>query len=117
MNKIPTYVSQVIGGWVYLKGSTVALQNAGLRPERQLVGGSRIKYPEIDGYAFENKALFDLLNQLNDLGVAFSAGKEWCPSEVMEEGQERGLVPKPFMRIFWTGPDKWHLKEICLTIK
>jgi len=117
MNKKPTYVSQIIGGEIWLKGSVSALKKAGLRPKWKFLVGHQIKYPEIQGYAYENKELFKLLNQLNDLGIAFSGGKEWCPSEVMEEGQARGLVAKPFTRIFWSGPGKWHLEEICLTTK
>jgi hypothetical protein len=43
------------------------------------------------------------------LGVPFSAGREWSPSEVVEDLRDRGLVDGPFQEIAWTGAD-WRLR-------
>lgn len=39
---------------------------------------------------------------LRDLGVAFSSGKEWSPSEVFEYLREMGLITGKYTRISWT---------------
>ncbi len=46
---------------------------------------------------------------LRDLGVAFSAGREWCPAEVFAWLRERGLLEGAYLRIAWTGPQQFQL--------
>lgn len=46
---------------------------------------------------------------LRALGVAFSAGKEWCPSEVFEYLREQGLLSGTFVRVAWTQPGQYRL--------
>lgn len=58
----------------------------------------------------EEKAIaFNLLNKNN---IAFSAGREWCPSEVFEYLREKGLVIGSYRRIAWVNPH-----ETTLTIE
>ncbi|WP_339533382.1 hypothetical protein [Pseudomonas mucidolens] len=45
------------------------------------------------------------------LGVAFSAGKEWCPSEVFEYLRHMGLLSGKFLRVSWTQPGQYRLTD------
>jgi hypothetical protein len=51
-----------------------------------------------------------IAGQLRDMGVAFSAGKDWSPSEVMKDLRDRVLCEGPFTEISWTGPERWNLR-------
>ena len=52
-----------------------------------------------------------LAGSLRDLGVAFGAGREWSPSEVVQDLKDRGLVSGEFTEIAWTG-EAWRLRAI-----
>jgi len=39
--------------------------------------------------------------RLRDLGVAFSAGREWCPADVFEHLRDRGALEGPYLRVAW----------------
>ena len=52
------------------------------------------------------------LQPLVDLGLAFSSGREWCPIEVAEDYRQRGLLKGKLKNIYWTGPGKWHVREL-----
>jgi hypothetical protein len=51
-----------------------------------------------------------IAGQLRDMGVAFSAGTDWSPSEVMKDLRDRGLCEGPFTEISWTSPGRWNLQ-------
>ncbi|MBA0100612.1 hypothetical protein WH218_16350 [Stenotrophomonas indicatrix] len=42
--------------------------------------------------------------RLRDLGVAFSAGREWCPADVFERLRDRGALEGPYLRVAWRTP-------------
>ena len=52
-----------------------------------------------------------LAGALRALGIAFSAGREWCPSEVVQGLRDRGLLEGEFTEIFWTGQG-WGTRTI-----
>jgi hypothetical protein len=52
------------------------------------------------------------LQKLVDLGLAFSSGKELCPIEVATHYREQGKLQGKLQNIYWTGPGKWHLREL-----
>ena len=54
----------------------------------------------------DNKS--ELFEKLRDLGVAFSGGKEWCPSEVFEYLRKTGLLSGNYTKISWSGPRDHH---------
>lgn len=54
----------------------------------------------------EKATLFDQLRQLE---VSFSAGREWSPSEVFEHLREQGLLSGKYKRISWSSPHKYNV--------
>ena len=48
---------------------------------------------------------------LRDLGLAFVAGREWCPAEVFGHLRDKGLLSGPFLRIAWTQPGSCRVEE------
>jgi hypothetical protein len=59
----------------------------------------------------EKKAL--VLEDLRDLGFAFSVGPGWSPSEVFEDLRDRNLLQGCYKRLSWTGPKQFHITEDC----
>ena len=59
----------------------------------------------------EEKA--QVLTTLRDLGVCFSAGREWNPTEVFEWLRDQGLVSGPYRRIGWRGPGDFEVWADC----
>lgn len=57
----------------------------------------------------EKAKVFD---SLRNLGIAFSYGREWCPSEVFEYFRDIGLLSGDFQRIQWRGPDDFYITKI-----
>ena len=54
----------------------------------------------------EKASVFDALRNLN---AGFSAGKEWCPSEVFEYLRDMGLLTGTFCKVAWVSPGKVRL--------
>ena len=52
-----------------------------------------------------------LLTQLRDAGICFSAGREWCPSEVFEYFREQNLVAGKYKRVSWSAPKNFTIQE------
>ena len=52
----------------------------------------------------DNKQKAKVFDELRSLGVAFSAGKEWCPSEVFEYLRDEQLLSGKYLRVAWTQP-------------
>ncbi|WP_092151225.1 MULTISPECIES: hypothetical protein [unclassified Pseudomonas] len=50
-----------------------------------------------------------VFDALRSLGVAFSAGKEWCPSEVFEYLRDEQLLSGKYLRVAWTQPGQYRL--------
>lgn len=50
-----------------------------------------------------------LFAALRALGIAFSAGREWCPADVFGWLRERGLLEGPFLRIAWQAPAQFQV--------
>ena len=71
-----------------------------------------------DGAGFELRCsepmtfeeLAALATKLRDMGLAFSAGPDWSPSEVMNDLRDRELCNGPYTQISWTGPEQWSLQ-------
>ncbi len=45
--------------------------------------------------------------RLRDLGVAFSAGREWCPADVFEHFRDGGLLQGAYFRVAWRTPQQF----------
>lgn len=53
-----------------------------------------------------------LFTQLRDAGICFSAGREWCPSEVFEHFREQNLVAGKYKRVAWSDPQNFTIQEL-----
>jgi hypothetical protein len=53
-----------------------------------------------------------LAARLRDLGLAFSAGPDWSPSEVMQFLRDEGHIAGTFMEIAWVDGGVWKLREL-----
>lgn len=51
-----------------------------------------------------------LVRQLIQLGAAFSAGRDWSPSECVEYLKDQGLVTQSFKTISWKGPGQFEVR-------
>ena len=68
--------------------------------------------PEKDIYVLQvadNTQKAKVFDALRSLGVAFSAGKEWCPSEVFEYLRDEQLLSGKYLRVAWTQPGQYLL--------
>ena len=54
-----------------------------------------------------------VLTALRDLGLCFSAGREWSPTEVFEWLRDQGLVSGHYRRIGWRGPGDFEIWDEC----
>ena len=52
-----------------------------------------------------------LAMQLRELGLAFSAGREWSPVEVVQHLQDLGHFDGGFVEIYWGRGEGWTLRE------
>lgn len=53
-----------------------------------------------------------IFSSLRDDGVAFSDGREWCPSELFEYFRGQNLLSGKFKRISWQDPQNFIVAEI-----
>ncbi|TVP52495.1 MAG: hypothetical protein EA349_15495 [Halomonadaceae bacterium] len=60
-------------------------------------------------HVFDDNEKASVFNALRDLKVGFSAGKEWCPSEVFEYLRDIGLLTGTFCKVAWVSPGKVRL--------
>lgn len=52
-----------------------------------------------------------IFSALRDEGVAFSDGREWCPSELFEYFREQNLLSGKFKRVSWQDPQNFSVTE------
>lgn len=57
----------------------------------------------------DDKLKARVFDELRSLGVAFAAGKEWCPSEVFEYLRDEQLLSGKYLRVAWTQPGQYRL--------
>lgn len=57
----------------------------------------------------DDKQKAKVFDELRSLGVAFSAGKEWCPSEIFEYLRDEQLLSGKYLRVAWTQPGQYVL--------
>jgi hypothetical protein len=106
----PAHVSIARFDWWQVRGADLpltALKRLGLR--RSLLPWGEINARFRPPLHFE--AMAQLARGLIELGLAFSAGREWSPSEVVQDLRDRGLLDGPFTEIAWTGPE-WVLRTL-----
>jgi len=53
-----------------------------------------------------------IFEKLRDMGVCFSAGREWSPSEVFEHLREKGFLQGGYRKISWKGPGNYIVENV-----
>lgn len=104
-NNISAYITQADGDFVCIKNLDQNIM--------KLLTDTGLKYEETDnnckiGVANDaDKA--QLMEQLRDLEIYFSDGKEWCPSEIFEHFRNKGLTHGKYTKISWISSNSYRL--------
>jgi len=53
-----------------------------------------------------------IFEKLRGMGVCFSAGREWSPSEVFEYLREKGFLNGRYRKISWKGPGNYIVEDV-----
>ncbi|HFK2920582.1 TPA: hypothetical protein ACGY72_001751 [Stenotrophomonas maltophilia] len=99
------YVQQADGNTVQ-----VVLVDTTAQPALRALGFAGVP-PVLHAPVANDAAKARMFAALRDLGVAFSAGREWCPAEVFGWLRECGLLEGPCLRIAWTGRQQFQLTQ------
>ena len=109
--RLPSYVSWIGADYVEVDART----NADAEKLRQLgfvlAGRGRKRGTMQKGVRGEAE-IARALQSLADVGLPFSAGRDWCPIAVAKELRDRGLLAGPLKMIGWSGPGQWQVKEV-----
>ncbi|MGF6418929.1 hypothetical protein ABH900_002432 [Stenotrophomonas sp. AN71] len=101
LTPLSAYVQQADGSTVQ-----VVLLHAGVRVALHALGFEG-EAPTLRAEVGDDAGKARLFAALRDLGVAFSAGREWSPAEVFSWLRDRGLLEGPCLRIAWTDPQQY----------
>lgn len=102
---IAAYISQADGDFVSVKN---------LDPDiGKLVTDFGFQYKEADNccriHVTNDVDKARLLEQLRDLDIYFSDGKEWCPCEIFEHFRDKGLTHGKYTKIIWIAPNSYRI--------
>ena len=93
----------------------VVERSRGLRGPLRRLGFRRLPFAQTATFASRRALSFEEMGRmamaLRDLGIAFSAGRNWCPSAVVAQLRDDGLAQGEFTEIAWTG-EGWLLRKI-----
>ena len=99
------YISQADGDFVSVKNIDLSI--------RKSLTNIGLKHEETDNnckiYVVNDAEKAQLMEQLRDLEIYFSDGKEWCPSEIFEHFRDKGLTHGKYTKISWIGPNAYHI--------
>lgn len=99
---IDAYVNQADGNRIGVK-----LLNDGQQSALQALGFTSHEEDTLTLPVADDAAKAIVFIRLRDLGVAFSAGREWCPAEVFEHLRDSGLLDGPYLRVAWRTPQQF----------
>lgn len=105
MNEVKAYVTKADGKIVRVKAVSNSVDDKVLNLGF-IFDADFFEY-KIQISSNEQKA--ELFNELRNIGVAFSSGKEWCPSEVFEYLRDSGLLNGSFIKISWKEPGNYYV--------
>jgi hypothetical protein len=95
--------------WVVRHGFALEWKLRGIGFHRWLPGlPFEAKYKRALGH--DHMAL--VATHLRDLGVAFSAGPGWSPSELLQFLRDEGYFAGPFTQIAWVDGGAWTLRDL-----
>lgn len=94
--------------WVVRNGGPLARELRRLGFSRWLIGPWEARFRP--ALSFEAMGL--LATQLRDLGLAFSSGRDWSPSETVADLRDRGHLTGVFTEIAWGEKGEWRLRVV-----
>lgn len=103
---IDAYVRQADGNCI-----RVTLLNGRSRASLQALGFSAGEADTLTLPVPDDAAKAAAFIRLRDLGVAFSAGREWCPADVFEHLRDRDLLTGPYLRLAWHTPQQFTVTQ------
>jgi len=105
--KPPAYVSEARPDrWVVEGGTALRHELKELGFRRAFLSSTATLTPQAP-LSFE--AMGRLAAALHALGIAFGAGRDWSPSDVVQQLRQDGLFEGSFTEIAWTG-EEWHVR-------
>ena len=99
---IDAYVRQADGNCI-----RVMLLNGRPRTSLQALGFTAGEADTLTLPVADDAAKAAVFIRLRDLGVAFSAGREWCPADVFEHFRDGGLLQGTYLRVAWRTPQQF----------
>lgn len=97
------YVCLITGRYIEIQANAGRigrdLADLGFEPEPGREGVFQLAFSD-DGQRNEFMA------QIRDLGIPFSYGPGWAPSEVFAHLRDQGTLSGSFKKIFWRGPNR-----------
>lgn len=57
--------------------------------------------------------LAEKFSKLRDLNIAFSEGRDWCPSAIFEEFREKGVISGKYKKIEWFSQNDNPNVQVC----
>lgn len=108
MQKIDAYVAKADGKQIRVCSTSGVLDS-----RLKLLGF--IFDPVLSAYVIDVSDIYQkakIFSVLRDEGVAFSDGREWCPSELFEYFRGQNLLSGKFKRISWQDPLNFTVTEI-----
>lgn len=105
MNRIQAYVTKSDSDFVRLK-----ILDARIKEKIINIGLTNdIAINEYIIITPDDRKKASVLNQLRNIGVCFSDGREWCPAEIFEHLRDKGLLAGTFSMVSWTTPDEYFI--------
>lgn len=105
MNSVKAYVTKSDGDFVRVK-----ILDAKIKEKLVNIGfANDIDLNEYKCITPSDEKKAEIFNRLRDMGVYFSDGREWCPSEVFEHLRDTGLLSGKFTMISWVAPGKFFI--------
>ncbi len=99
---IDAYVTQADGNRI-----NVMLLNGRSRSALQALGFTADERDTLTLPVADDAAKATAFIRLRDLGVAFSAGREWCPADVFEHFRDGGLLHGAYLQVAWRTPQQF----------
>ncbi|AZD83092.1 MULTISPECIES: hypothetical protein [Pseudomonas] len=105
MNTVQAYVTKADGDFIIVK--TV---DAKIKEKLIDIGFTNdIDLNEYKIITLTNEKKAEAFNQLRNIEVYFSDGREWCPAEIFEYLRDKKLLIGKFTMISWAAPGKYFI--------
>jgi hypothetical protein len=105
----PPYVREADQDYITVVGAHAVLAQLGFVP----VSGAPGTFRRLLRDVRDDEEKARIFAALRDVGICFSRGREWNPTELFEWFRERGLLTGSFRSIGWSGPGSFEVWDDC----